>query len=87
MTPWSTEEVLDGQYQRVDIPVRIRTVHKGLLAEKTGRGSLLNRTTCLHDDPIGQGTELNCSRRASIYLGRGLEEGVGGYASGLRCDA
>ena len=28
-------------------------------AEKTGRGSLLNRLSCPTDDPIGQGIELN----------------------------
>ena len=30
--------------------------------EKIGRGSLLNRPSCPHEDPIGQGTELNCAR-------------------------
>ena len=36
----------------------------GLPAEKTGRGSLLNRPSCPPDDPIGQGTELNCLSRS-----------------------
>ena len=27
---WSAEEMLDGQHQRVDIPARARTAHKGL---------------------------------------------------------
>ena len=27
--------------------------------QKTGRGSLMNRPSCPHDDPIGRGTELN----------------------------
>ena len=55
MTPWSIEELLDGQHQRVDIsaipepPARPPT-------EKTGRGSLLNRPSCPPDDQIGQGT-------------------------------
>ena len=30
-TPWSTEEMLDGQHQRVDISTHARTAHKGLL--------------------------------------------------------
>ena len=30
-TPWSAEEKLDGQHQRVDISARARTAHKGLL--------------------------------------------------------
>ena len=29
VTPWSAEEMLDGQQQRVDIPVHTRTAHKG----------------------------------------------------------
>ena len=29
--PWSAEEKLDGQHQRVDIPAHVRTAHKGLL--------------------------------------------------------
>ena len=28
-------------------------------AGKTGRGSILNRPSCPHDDSVGQGTELN----------------------------
>ena len=31
---WSTEEMLGGQYQRVDIPVLARTAHKGLLQKR-----------------------------------------------------
>ena len=58
-TPWSAEEMLDGQHQRVDILAHARTAHKGPPAEKTGRGSLLNRLSCPLDDPIGHGTELN----------------------------
>ena len=34
---------------------------QGPHAEKTGRGSLLNRPPCPPDDPVGQGTELNCN--------------------------
>ena len=29
--PWSAEEKLDGQHQRTDIPVRVRTAYNGLL--------------------------------------------------------
>ena len=58
-TPWSAEGMLDGQHQRVDVTTNARTVRKGLLQKKTGRGSLLNRPSCLPDDPIGQGIELN----------------------------
>ena len=57
-TPWSAEELLDGQHQRVDIPAHTRTAHKGLL-QKTGRWFLLNRPLRLPDDPFVQGTELN----------------------------
>ena len=32
---------------------------QGPPAEKTGRGPLLNCPSCISDDPIGQGTELN----------------------------
>ena len=41
---------------------------QGPPAEKTGRGSLLNRLSCPHDDQIGQGTELKCSalKRPSV---------------------
>ena len=30
VTPWSAEGMLDGQHQRVDIPTRTSTAHKGL---------------------------------------------------------
>ena len=33
-TPWSVEEMLDGQHQRVDIPACNRTAHKGLLQKR-----------------------------------------------------
>ena len=29
-TPWSAEAMLDGQHQRVDVPIRARTTHNGL---------------------------------------------------------
>ena len=49
--PWSAEEMLDGQYQRVDVPAHARTAHKGLLQKRLD-------PSCPHNDPIGQGTEL-----------------------------
>ena len=33
-TPWSAEEMLDGQHQRVDIPAHARFAHKGLLQKR-----------------------------------------------------
>ena len=33
-TPWSVEEMLDGQHQRVDITARARSAHKNLLQER-----------------------------------------------------
>ena len=32
--PWSAEEMLDGQHQRVDVPAHARTAHKGLLQKR-----------------------------------------------------
>ena len=32
--PWSTEEMLDGQHQRVDIPAHARAAYKGLLQKR-----------------------------------------------------
>ena len=32
--PWSTEETLDRQHQRMDIPAHARSAHKGLLKER-----------------------------------------------------
>ena len=53
--------MLAGQRQREDVPIHARTA-----AEKTVRGSLMNRPSCLPhphphppNDQIGQGTELN----------------------------
>ena len=40
---------------------RLLEEEEGPSAEKTGRGSLLNRPSCLPDEPIVQGTELNCT--------------------------
>ena len=63
----SAEELLDGQHQRLDIPARSGTAHSGL-PQKTGKGSLLNRPSCLLPPPLPPGrsnrsrgwTELNC---------------------------
>ena len=33
-TPWSVEEMLDGQHEKVDIPAHARTAHKGLLQKR-----------------------------------------------------
>ena len=56
-TLWSTEEMLDGQHQRVDIPVHARNAHKGLL-QKRLEEDLRVIPHAPHDDPIGQGSEL-----------------------------
>ena len=34
MTPWSAEEMLAGQHQRVDIPAHAIIAHKGLLRKR-----------------------------------------------------
>ena len=52
------EKRLERLHQRVDIPPKPE-VSQWPPAEKTGRGSLLNRPSCLPNDPVGQGTELN----------------------------
>ena len=33
-TPWSAEEMLDGQHQRLNIPAHARPAHKGLLQKR-----------------------------------------------------
>ena len=63
-SPWLAEEMLDGQHQRVDIPVQARTAHKGRLQKKRKKNwkrisaelSLMSS-----DDPVNQRdwTELN----------------------------
>ena len=40
-------------------PCPCQTCSQGPTAASTGRGILLNRPSCLPDDPIGEGTELN----------------------------
>ena len=41
--------------------------------KKTGRGSLLNRPSCPPDDPIGQGTGLNCCNAVGFFIERNPE--------------
>ena len=48
-------------------PCPCQTYSLWLPAEKTGRGSLLNRPPCPPDDPIGLGTEMNSSRLSHSY--------------------
>ena len=48
---------MDGHRQKLDVPYYNRP--RWPPAGKTGRGSLLNRPSCLADDPIGQRTEVN----------------------------
>ena len=61
-TPWSAEEMLDGQHQRVDIPAYARTAHNGLLQKRLEEDLcciVLHVPPPPYNDPIGQGTELN----------------------------
>ena len=68
-TPWSPEEMLDGQHQRVDSPAHARAAHE-VLPQK--RRSLLNRRSCPPDDPVGQGTELNWTFSCRIAMRNSL---------------
>ena len=64
---WSAEEMLDGWHQRVDIPTRARTAHKGLLQKR------LEEDLCSiipHVPPTTQsvkGTELNFPCKGSVH--------------------
>ena len=53
--PWSAEEMLDEQYQRMNIPCPCQNCSQWPPAEKTGRGFLLNHPSCTPDDLIIQG--------------------------------
>ena len=44
-TPWSAEEMLDGQHQTVDIAAHATTAHWGHLQQRLEK-SLLNRLSC-----------------------------------------
>ena len=46
-------------------PSPCQSCSQGPPAENTGRGSLLDRPPCPHDDPIGHGTELNWTCKLS----------------------
>ena len=48
---------MDNVKEWTSPPAHGQSCSQRLPAEKTGRGSLLNRPTCPPDDPIGQGTE------------------------------
>ena len=66
-TPWSAEEILNGHHQRVDIPTNARITQKGLLLKRL-EGDLCwivphAPLPSPSDDPIGQGTEMNCPLR------------------------
>ena len=58
---------------------------RGPSAEKTGRGSLLNRPSCSPDDPVGQGIELNCldSLTEDLKFLLGLKRNLSVYCSYL----
>ena len=47
------------QLQRVDVPVRARTTHDGLLHKRLEEDLSLNRPPCSPVDPIGPGTETD----------------------------
>ena len=64
--PWLAEEVLDGQYERVDIPAHARTAHNSLLQKSLEEDLLLNRPSSSPNDPISQGTELNIFARLGV---------------------
>ena len=71
VVPWLTEEILDGQCLRVDIPAQARTAHNGLLAGKTGGRFLLNRPSCNNtpNNQISHGTEMNWRWGRGVFLG------------------
>ena len=66
-TPWLSQEMLDGQRQRVDIPSNARTAHKGFLQKRLEEDlcRIIPHVSapplpCPPADPLSQGTELNC---------------------------
>ena len=69
-TPWSAEEILDGQRLNSGDPCPCQSCSQRPLAQKTRKGSLLNRPPCPPDDPNCQRTELrwgerNCNRHVA----------------------
>ena len=59
-TPWSAEEMLDGQHQRVDISYHAITAHNGLLQKRLEEGLWWIAQMSPPDDQIDQKAELNC---------------------------
>ena len=63
--PWRVEDTMVSRgnagwtASKSGHPCPCQNYSQGPPAEKTGRGSLLNRPSCPPDDSIGQGTELN----------------------------
>ena len=55
--PWSAEEMLDGQHQRVDILDRARTADESLLQKSLEDDLWLNGPSCL---PNEDGFFLTC---------------------------
>ena len=51
--PWSADEMLDGQHQRMDVLAHATTAHDGLSLNGTGRGSLLNHPSAPADEQLG----------------------------------
>ena len=66
-TPLSAEEMLDRQYQRVDIPVRAKTAHNGLLRKRLEEDLCWILPDVPLDDPIDprDWTELNWKIRCN----------------------
>ena len=65
-TPWRMDDAVVGRgnagwtTSKSGHPCSCQSCTQGSHAEKTGRGSLLNRPSCPSDNQIGQGAELNC---------------------------
>ena len=63
--PWRLGDAVVGRGKvgwttsKSEHPCPCQDCSQGPPAEKTGRGSLLNRPSCPLDDPISRGTELN----------------------------
>ena len=51
--PWSADEMLDGQHQRMDVLAHATTAHDGLSLNGTGRGSLLSHPSAPADEQLG----------------------------------
>ena len=76
VAPWSAEEMLGGQHQRVDILNHTRTAHSDLPQKGLEKDLWWVVRRVLPDNPSGQGTELNWTELVkSCHIG----------ASGLCC--